>query len=188
MFFLHIMFYTICYISKMIRWMKTNFLKYVTFDEIIFENVFVIILNSLLYAIFVFVFHDLNDFLTIMKFYIDFHFFNIIWQDISKQTRKTKKFNTKFEFLIVEFNNEIMQIRFFSVKLTRTMKIVNVILIANFLTNFQIDFFVNFLFFCAKNVIFERFFFNFLYVIRDHIRNINKTYKFNEIMRVDLRW
>ena len=105
-----------------------------------------------------------------------------------RNKREKKKFDTKFEFLNIELDNEIMKIRFFSIKLTKAMKFVNETFIENFFTHRQIDFFVNFLFFCAKIVIFERFFFIFLYRIRDHIRNVNKLCKFNEIMRANLRW
>ena len=80
-----------------------------------------------------------------------------------------------------------MKVRFSSIKLTKTVNAVNVILIANILTYRQIDFLVNFLFFCAKVVISERFFLIFLYLIRNHTRNVNKACKFNDIMRVDLR-
>ena len=67
------------------------------------------------------------------------------------------------------------------------MNVVNVIFIANTFTYRQIDFLVNFLFFCAKVVISERFFLIFLYLIRNHTRNVNETCKLNDIMRVDLR-
>ena len=110
--------------------------------------------------------HYLNDFLTIMKFFIDFRSYKIIWRKICKIfdfeiNEKKKKFDTKFEFLNIEFDNEIMKIRFFSIKLTKAIKVVNAIFIANTFTYRQIDFFANFLLFCAKIVMFKRFFFVF---------------------------
>ena len=137
--------------------------------------------------------HYLNDFLTIMKFLIDFRSYKIIWRKICKifdfeTNEKKEKFDTKFEFLNIEFDNEIMKIRLFSIKLTKTMKVVNVIFIVNIFTYRQIDFFANFLFFCVKIVMFERFFFVFLYVVRNRIRNVNKSCKIIETMRLNLQW
>ena len=108
-----------------------------------------------------------------MKSHIDFESFKIIWRNICdvldfETNAKKKKFDTKFEFLDIEFDNEIMKIQLFSIKLTKTMNVVNVILIANTLTYRQIDFLVSFLFFCAKVVISKRFFFIFFYLIRNH--------------------
>ena len=139
------------------------------------------------------VFHSFDDFLIIMKFHIDFKSFKIIWRNICdvlnfETNAKKKKFDTKFEFLDIEFDNEIMKVRLSSIKLAKTMNVVNVIFIANILTYRQIDFLVNFLFFCAKIVISKRFFLISLYLIRNHTRNVNKICKLNDIIRVDLRW
>ena len=139
------------------------------------------------------VLHYLDDFLIIMKSHIDLESFKIIWRNICdvldfETNAKKKKFDTKLEFLDIELDSEIMKARLSSVKLARTLNAVNVTLIADSLTYRQIDFLVNFLFFCAKVVISKRFFLIFLYLTRNHTRSVNRACKLNDIMRVDLRW
>ena len=160
-----------------------------------FFDLFVKTLHWILVVIchFRIVLHYFDDFLIIMKSHIDFESFKIIWRNICdvldfETNAKKKKFDTKFEFLNIELDNEIMKVWLSLVKLARTMNAVNVTFIANTFTYRQIDFLVNFLFFCAKIVISERFFLIFLYLTRNHTRSVNRACKLNDIMRVDLRW
>ena len=122
-----------------------------------------------------------------MELHTDPQSFNIIWQGISKQTRKKEKSGTKLEFLTIELGSEALQARLPPAKLARAVEAVSVTLIADFLTNPQIDSFVNFLSFCAKGVIHGRFFLTSLYVARDHTRNTNRACRLNEAMRAGLR-
>ena len=68
------------------------------------------------------------------------------------------------------------------------MKFVNEIFIKKFFTYRQIDFFVNFLSFCTRIVIFERFFLISFYIARDRIRNVNRFCKIIETIRLNLQW
>ena len=137
--------------------------------------------------------HYLNDFLTIMKSFIDSKSFKIIWRNHCECfdfeiNKKKKKFNIKFEFLNIKFDNEIIKIKFFSIKLTKTMKIVDAIFIANIFTYRQIEFFVNFLIFCSKVVVSKRFFLILFYIVRNRSRNVNKLWKIIETMHLNLQW
>ena len=80
-----------------------------------------------------------------------------------------------------------MKVKLSSIKLTKTMKIVDAILIAKILTYRQIESFVNFLFFCSKVVVSKRSFLISLYIVRNRIRNVNKSCKITEAMRLNLQ-
>ena len=80
-----------------------------------------------------------------------------------------------------------MKIKLFSNKLIKTMKAIDEIFIARIFTYRQIDSLVDFLFFCIKIVIFERFLFISLYIVRNQIRNVNKSCKIIDAMRLNLQ-
>ena len=111
----------------------------------------------------------MNDFSIIMKFLIDSKSFKKTWQHICEifdleTNKKKKKFDTKFELLDVEFDNEIMKIKFFSNKLIKTMKAIDEILIVRILTYRQIDSLVDFYFFASKSL-FRNVFFSFHFTL-----------------------
>ena len=81
-----------------------------------------------------------------------------------------------------------MKLKFFSNKLVKTIKAIDETFIVKILTYRQIDSLVNFLFFCIKIVVFERFFLILLYIVRNQIRNVNKSCKIIDAMRLNLQW
>ena len=180
------------------QWMKIHYIElYLLFDLRIVFFLFDLFAKTLHWILvindFRIILHYLDDFLIILKFLIDSKSFKKIWRQICENldfeiNEKKKKFDTKFEFLDIELDDEVMKIKLFSVKLTKTMKVVDAILIANTFTYRQIDFFVSFLFFCSKVVVSRRFFLISLYVIRNRIKNAHKSCRIIEAMRLDLRW
>ena len=158
-------------------------------------DVFVRALHWILVVIddFRIVLHYLDEFIIIMKFLIDFESFQIIWRYICKvldfeSNEKKKKFDTKFDFLDIELDSEIIEAQLSSIKLARAMKTISVNLIADFLSYRQIDFLVCFLSFCAKIVISRRSFLIFLYLTWNRTWNVNKACRINDAIRVDLQW
>ena len=180
------------------QWMRIHYIElYLLFDLRIVFFLFDLFVKTLHW---IFVINDfriilyyLDDFFIILKFLIDSKSFKKIWRQICENfdfeiNEKKKKFDTKFEFLNIEFDNEVMKIKLFSIKLTKTREIVDAIFIANIFTYRQIDFLVNFLFFCSKIVVSKRSFLISLYVIRNRIRNAHKLCKIIETMRLNLKW
>jgi len=68
------------------------------------------------------------------------------------------------KFLDIEFDNEIMKIRLFLIKLQRARDLVVATTIAIALSQQNLEVLVDFLFFCVKVVILERAFLSILYV------------------------
>ena len=68
------------------------------------------------------------------------------------------------------------------------MKTIDKILIVKILTYRQIDSLVDFLFFCIKFVVFEDSFFISFYIVRNQTRNVNKSCKIIDAMRLNLQW
>ena len=181
------------------EWMKMYYMKlFLSFDlriALFLFDLFAKTLHWILIEIceFRIIFHYLDDFLIIIKFFTNSKPFKKKWQNICQNldletNQKKKKSDTRFEFLDIELDSEIMKIKFFSTKLTRAMKSVNEILIKKFFTYRQIDFLVSFLLFCTKIVIFERFFLISLYIARNRTKNVNKFCRIIETMRLNLQW
>ena len=181
------------------QWMKIHYVElYLSFDLRIVSSLFDLFAKTLHWILVVIDFfriilHYLNDFLIILKSFIDSKSFKKIWRHICEDfdfetNEKKEKFDTKLEFLNIELNNEIMIVKLFSIKLSKTMKIVDAIFIAKTFTYRQIESFVNFLFFCSKVVMSKRFFLISFYIVRNRIWNVNKSCKITKTMRLNLQW
>ena len=85
--------------------------------------------------------------------FLDFH------QNVTK-----KNFDTIFEFLDILMNSMIMKIRLFKKKLEKTIKLI-VVALSNrsFFQKKKLEQLIDFLIFCAKVIVFDRFFFIFFF-------------------------
>ena len=131
--------------------------------------------------------HYLNDFFIVFSFDIDIKFhktqFKLICDFLNLHQNVTKKdFDTILEFLDILMNSMIMKIKFFKEKLEKTIKLIVVALSNRSFFQKKLEQLIDFLVFCAKIMISDRFF-----LISFH-KALNRRffyYYINNVMRAD---
>ena len=106
----------------------------------------------------------MNDFFIIFFFDIDIKFhkaqFKLICDFFDLHQNVTKKdFDTIFEFFDILINSMIMKIKLFKKKLEKVIKLIVVALSNRSFFQKKLEQLIDFLIFCAKIMIFDRFFF-----------------------------